>query len=244
MSPTLALIPAKRVSTGVPDKNWKPIDGALSCVDLAVRVAVSACDRSYVSTDDANTLRAYMILLACRGSVLQRPAELCQPDTPMLDVVKHALAQVPGPDDEIIVLLQPTSPLRSVETVKRAIAMLALDSTATSVVSVRPVRLLPDNWYLRLNDNGGLENIQAVDARRQDADSRVHYLRDGVVYAFRRRNLIDGQPLSWQRGNIYGDHALPLFTPPAESLSIDTPEDWDEAVRRLHQLTVPRAPAE
>jgi len=61
-------------------------------------------------------------------------------------------------------------------------------------------------------------------ARRQDA--RAAYSRDGTVYAF-RRDTID------RFGDIYGDRCLPLVVPPEESLSIDSPADWDRAERIL-----------
>lgn len=127
MSSILALIPAKRHSAGVPDKNWKPIapDGR-SCLDLAVSVAEAVADRVVLSSDA--TLETAMA-----GTVISRRPGL--PDT-MRDVVADALSQVAGPDDEVVVLLQPTSPLRTVDTVSRAIQMLRDDPTADSVVSV------------------------------------------------------------------------------------------------------------
>jgi CMP-N-acetylneuraminic acid synthetase len=61
-------------------------------------------------------------------------------------------------------------------------------------------------------------------ARRQDA--RPAYSRDGTVYAFRAATLE-------RFGSIYGERCLPVVVDAAESLSIDTAADWDEAERRL-----------
>jgi CMP-N,N'-diacetyllegionaminic acid synthase len=219
MSPTLALIPAKQHSSGVPRKNWKPIhpDGR-SCTDLAVHTAIECgCHRVVVSTDGHHEWSGYAGV-----SIISRP-----PNTPdeMLAVVGAALAQVPGPEDEIIVLLQPTSPLRTSTTVTQAIQAFAT-TKATSVVSVRPS--YPLAWSM--TTSGGylsspfLNRLGLLPPRRQECS--VTYKRDGTVYAFRRKTFAE-----W--GDIYGPYPLPLHTPPAESLSIDTPEDWDEAVRRL-----------
>lgn len=217
MSQTLALIPAKRHSEGVPDKNWRPLwPRGNHCVDLAVLIGIETCDDVWVSTDDE--------LYWNPEFRIERPDNLCRPDTPMIAVVQHALEAVPGPDDEIIVLLQPSSPLRSVETVKRAIQMLRDgDDLTHAIVSVSPA--YPAEWTFTVEGDGVLSpDPSDVPIRRQDC--RPSWKRDGVVYAFRRSTVR-------QYGTIYGYRAFPLYTPPEESLSIDTPADWDEAVRRL-----------
>jgi len=60
--------------------------------------------------------------------------------------------------------------------------------------------------------------------RRQDA--RPAYSRDGTVYAFRRSTVE-------KSGGIYGGDCRPLLIDPSDSLSIDSPADWDEAERLL-----------
>lgn len=247
MSKTLALIPAKLHSVGVPNKNWKPIHpSGKNCVALAWLSAVGCVDHVVISTDQEKYERVMenkrrtreelgidMPLNGPNGiaanTYIARPPNL--PDT-MLAVVQDALRQVPGDDDEIIVLLQPTSPLRTVATVRQAIQMLDEIPEADSVVSVSPA--YPKEWLLAVYD-GRLEmsddhwdrlfkRLEFLPDRRQDC--QPVYKRDGVVYAFRRRTLNT-------HGNIYGVDARPLYTPPEEALSIDTPEDWDLAVTRL-----------
>lgn len=211
----LAIIPAKRHSEGVPDKNWTPIINGLSCYDIALNMGAATCQRVAVSTD-----------AVVGGGVLRSTAGLRVIARPgltdaMVDVVRHALSVVPGDDMEIVVLLQPTSPLRTVATVKRAIDMLET-CECSSVVSVSPC--YPPEWALRLTEAGYLpRDMDKLATRRQDLAPA--YKRDGVVYATRRW-VID-------RDGLYGPAPRPLFTPPEESLSIDTPEDWEEAVRRL-----------
>jgi CMP-N-acetylneuraminic acid synthetase len=61
-------------------------------------------------------------------------------------------------------------------------------------------------------------------ARRQDA--RQAYSRDGTVYTCWRRTLE-------RFGSIYGDDCRPLLIDARDSLSIDSPDDWDEAERLL-----------
>ena len=157
-----------------------------------------------------------------------RPAELAGDETPMLPVIEHTLMALAssGWEAEMIVLLQPTSPLRTARHIRDAVTLLR-DTRADSVVSVveLPRHLSPD-YVMRLE--GGvlrpfLPEGERV-TRRQDA--RAAYAREGTVYAFRRATLE-------RFGNIYGDASLPLMVAPDESLSIDSPADWDAAEKRL-----------
>jgi CMP-N-acetylneuraminic acid synthetase len=104
--------------------------------------------------------------------------------------------------------------------------MLA-DTGADSVVSVveLPRHHSPD-YVMRLED-GVLRPFLSEGARitrRQDA--RPAYSRDGTVYAFQRTTLE-------RYGNIYGEQCRPLLIDAADSLSIDSPSDWEVAERML-----------
>ena len=158
-----------------------------------------------------------------------RPPALAQDHTPMLAVVRHALDTLSetGWMPDVIVLLQPTSPLRRPEHVREAVSMLRT-SDADSVVSVvaLPRHLSPD-YVMRIGEDGSLHPFLAEGARvmrRQDA--RPAYSRDGTVYAFRRATVE-------RFGNIYGARCRPLVVDASDSLSIDSPADWDAAERML-----------
>ena len=117
-----------------------------------------------------------------------RPAALAADDTPMVPVIEHALAEIArhGWSPDIVVLLQPTSPLRRPDHIRDAVAMLR-ETEADSVVTVveLPRHLSPD--YVMRIDGGRLKPFLPEGARvtrRQDA--RPAYSRDGTVYAFRR----------------------------------------------------------
>ena len=101
------------------------------------------------------------------------------------------------------------------------------DSSADSVVTVVEVpRHLSQDYVMRIEE-GRLQPFLADGARvtrRQDA--RAAYSRDGTVYAFRRSTLE-------RTGGIYGEECRPLLSDACDSLSIDSPADWDEAERLL-----------
>jgi N-acylneuraminate cytidylyltransferase len=146
----------------------------------------------------------------------------------MVAVIQHALAEIAkhGWSPDIIVLLQPTSPLRRSDHIRDAVSLLR-ESTADSVVTVVEVpRHLSPDYVMRI-DEGRLQPFLPDGARltrRQDA--RPAYSRDGTVYAFRRATLE-------KFGGIYGEDCRPLLIDSRESLSIDTQDDWDEAERVL-----------
>ena len=115
--------------------------------------ASRALDRVIVSTDDPG------IAAAARGCGLEvpflRPAALAGDDTPMLPVLQHAVEAVERASDrvEIVVLLQPTSPLRRSEHIDRAVATLR-DTLADSVVSVVevPHQFTPESLMRLVSD--------------------------------------------------------------------------------------------
>ena len=223
----LGLVPARGGSKGVPGKNVRPLAGH-TLLEYTVRAAreSSVLDRVILSTDSLE------IADAGRRAGLEvpfmRPAALAADDTPMVPVIEHALGEIArhGWSPDIVVLLQPTSPLRRPEHIRDAVAMLR-ETEADSVVTVveLPRHLSPD--YVMRIDGGRLKPFLPEGARvtrRQDA--RPAYSRDGTVYAFRRSTIE-------QLGGIYGNDCRPLLIDTNESLSIDSQADWDEAERRL-----------
>jgi CMP-N,N'-diacetyllegionaminic acid synthase len=223
----LALVPARGGSKGVPGKNVKPLAGH-SLLEYTARAARESgvIDRIVLSTDSPEIADAGR--RAGLDVPFMRPASLAVDDTPMLPVVQHALAETArsGWSPDIIVLLQPTSPLRRPDHIRDAVNLLR-DTNADSVVTVVEVpRHLSPDYVMRI-DEGRLKPFLPDGprvTRRQDA--RAAYSRDGTVYAFRRVTLE-------RFGSIYGEDSRPLLLDSSESLSIDSPSDWDEAERRL-----------
>jgi len=223
----LGIVPARGGSKGVPGKNVRLLAGR-TLLDYTARAARESgvIDRLVLSTDSAE------IASAGRAVGLEvpfmRPAGLAADDTPMLPVLQHVVEGLgsAGWTPELIVLLQPTSPLRRAQHVRDAVTLLR-ESNADSVVTVVevPRHLSPD--YVMAIDGGRLRPFLPEGARvmrRQDA--RPAYSREGTIYAFWRRTLE-------RFGSIYGEDCRPLLIDARESLSIDSPDDWDAAERRL-----------
>lgn len=180
----LGVIPARCGSKGIPRKNIKDLAGK-PLIYYTIKAALSSrsLNRTLVSTDSSEIAD---IAEAYGAEVLfLRPAELAQDDTPRLPVVRHAvryLEQTEGYKADIIVTLQPTSPLRRSEHIDAAVEMLA-STEADSVVSVCKAEHSP-YWMRRVVEGGRLIPILPESeqyTRRQDLP--VAYRINGAVYA-------------------------------------------------------------
>lgn len=133
----LGLIPARLNSKGIPRKSLAPLAGRpLVEYTFDAARASRALTRIVVSTDDADVAA----LARAQGIDVpfMRPSPLAGDDTPMLDVIRHAigwLREAESYESAVVVLLQPTSPLRQGAHIDGAVARL-VDAGADIAVSV------------------------------------------------------------------------------------------------------------
>ncbi len=211
---TLGLIPARGGSKGIPRKNIKPIAGKpliVWTIEAALRSSLH--DAVVVSTDDPEI--AEVARRAGAQVPFMRPSALAQDQTPGLDPVLHALAQLPQYDS--VLLLQPTSPLRTTEDIDAGLCLVAQRQT-TSMVSVCE----PDShpyWTYLLSEDQSLErliNVVPV-ARRQDLPPA--FAINGAMY-FADAN--------WLRRSLsfVDTETLAYVMPKERSIDLDTPLDW------------------
>jgi N-acylneuraminate cytidylyltransferase len=213
---TLAIIPARAGSQGIVGKNLRPF-GGVPLMYRALAIGQQTCDVACISTN----------LPHVEGSmIVRRPDELAQDDTPMLPVVQHALqyfvSRHESPD--VVVLLQPTQPLRTKLHVLEALRLLE-ETGADSVVSVVqiPAHYSPD-YAQKISKTNRLVPWDGLlpgsgPTRRQDA--RPAYSRDGTVYVTRRQVI--------ESGSLYGSYCVPLVIPSHESANLDVEDDWIRA---------------
>ena len=219
----LAVVPARAGSKGVPGKNERLLAGK-SLVARAADAALASgvVDRAVLSTDSERI--AEIGRQAGLEVPFLRPADLARDDTPMQPVIEHAVAWLEELEyrPDIVLVLQPTAPLRTGAHVARAVALLQ-ESGADSVVSVVEIpRHFSPHYAMRIAA-GRLQPFSPEGAeitRRQDAEKA--YSRDGTVYAVRRDVLVE-------RHDLYGDDCRPLLIPAGESVNVDSPVDWAAA---------------
>lgn len=226
----LAIIPARGGSKGVPRKNVRSLAGK-PLIAWTVEEAKKSqyVDRLIVSSEDAEIIRTAEEY-GCEAPFV-RPAELAADATPGIDPVLHALDALPEHYD-LVVLLQPTSPLRTVEDIDGCIHRCVEDNTPFCV-SVTDVDKHPF-WMFTLPDNHVLQPLLAVDGearnrRRQELPSV--YVLNGAVY------VADTQQLQQQRTFVTADTAGYVM-PKDRSADIDTETDFllcDILLRKRHE---------
>lgn len=222
----LGLIPARGGSKGIQGKNVKPLLGR-SLIERAFLSARESgvLDRIILSTDDRD------IAAEARRVGLDvpfiRPAEFAGDTSPMIDVAIHAMNELErgGYSPDVLVLLQPTSPLRTAEHIRYSLALLDGYDSVCTVVPV-PKDLCP-HYLMKIGNTGFLEFFMPdgpLFTRRQDVPQA--YRRDGTLFV----TLV---PVILEQRSFYGARCMPYILDPQESMNIDTPQEWAEAESRL-----------
>ncbi len=209
----LGVIPARGGSKGVPRKNIR-IVGGKPLIAWTIEQAQKSrfIDRLILSSEDPEIIRVAQ-QWGCDAPFV-RPKELAEDDTPGIEPVFDALDRVSG--YEWVVLLQPTSPLRTASDIDGCLELCAARK-ADACVSVSATNHHP-YWVYALQADGRLEPYvkTLVPAVRQDLPAA--YVLNGAVYAAR---------CSWLRSTkeFVNNETVGFVMPPERSLDIDTPLD-------------------
>jgi CMP-N,N'-diacetyllegionaminic acid synthase len=214
----LGVIPARGGSKGIPMKNLAPLCGRPLLAYTADAVKESRkLTRTIVSTDDeriADSARSLALEVP-----FMRPSSLAEDDAPMLPVLQHAIAamRADGFDADMVVLLQPTSPLRRGEHIDAAVAWLerVRGDSVVSVVAV-PHQFNPTS-VMRVEEGLLKPFLDGPSATRRQ-DKPQLFARNGPAVLAVHTQVIEG-------GSLYGDESWPLLMTAEDSLDIDTP--WD-----------------
>jgi len=197
----LMVCPARGGSKGIPNKNLQPFLG----VPLVARVGhlirdLPEIDRAIVSTDSAGIAR--IAKKSGLDAPFYRPEALSGDRISDLEVLTHALLETERLDDvtyDIVVMLQPTSPLRRAEHVRDTIRMLVdghwdavwtVSETDSKNHPLKQLTVIDDR--LDYYDSAGKQII----ARQQLAPV---FHRNGVAYAIRRSCLLDQKSIKGER---------------------------------------------
>ena len=229
MTQVLGIVPARGGSKGLPGKNLLPL-GGLPMIGWTLRAAGEATrlDRCLVSTDDPQIARVAGKLGG--EAPFLRPAELATDEAPTLGAVQHAVnwcEQESNQRVEIVVVLQPTSPLRTADDIDEAIALLE-ETGSESVETVCLDQEHPQHLST-LDEQGRLHPVfesPAGSSRRQDGPAWVR--PTGSVYVIRRNVLME-------IGRIRGDDHRGLLRETEVSVDVDTAADLALATWFLEQ---------
>ena len=184
----LFLIPARGGSKGVPGKNIRRLDGVpLIAHSIRTALEVAGSPKDVVVTTDSEEIAG--IAREAGASVpFLRPAELATDTASSRDVMLHAVEVLGTDAGEPLVLLQPTSPFRNADDIRKALALYAGEKP-DMVVSVRPAATNPYYNAYETGADGSL-HISKGDGtvtRRQDAPQVWEF--DGSIYVINPGSL-------------------------------------------------------
>lgn len=219
----LYVIPARGGSKGIPHKNIKPLAGKpLICYSIDVARSQTTDDHICVSTDDPeikNVVEDYGLRVP-----FIRPESLATDTATTNDVLLHAIDfyEKQGQEYDVVVLLQPTSPLRKASHVREALSLYSND--LDMVVSVKESHAAA--VLCKENNDGYLDFcFNKSGLRRQELSSYYEY--NGSIYIVNidklKTNSLNG--LTKKKKYVMDE---------ASSIDIDTTLDWTlcEAVLR------------
>ena len=221
MNKILCTICMRGGSKGVPGKNLRNLHGKplmAYTIDQAKQSALF--DHVIVSTDSveiAETAKQY-------GAEVWflRPAELATDTAPKLPVVRHALLESEkhyGHEFDILVDLDATSPLRSVQDIKSSYDQFDAGS-ADILITGSPSRKNPYFNMVEIEDGQvrKVKESQSPPARRQD--SPLVYDMNASIYIWKRRALLECKTLFTDKTSLY-------VMPEGRSIDVDTELDWE-----------------
>jgi len=225
----LAVITARGGSKGVPAKNIRPLAGRplLFWTIQAARES-TRIDRLILSSDDAQIIRI-AAEFGCEAPFV-RPAELARDDTPGVLPVLDALERVHGYD--MVVLLQPTSPLRCAADIDACVDLL-VSAQAPACVSVCAAQEHPF-WMYWLEPGGQLEPVLPGDSARATRRQELPpvFRPNGAVYVAR-------VPWLREKRSFLSAGTLGYLMPAERSLDIDTESDFVRAESALRGRVAP-----
>jgi len=223
MSKVIALIPARGGSKGIPMKNIQDFGGVSLLAHKINQARQAGADEIWVSTDN-NQIKN--IAKSCNANVIDRPEAFAQDTSSTDDVLNHALEVLSPNSGDLILLLQITSPLISVDSISTCIDELRLNPSLNCVISIHEAH--PFLWARDETDIKVWEpknHSREYRPRRQDL--QVEGWETGGCYVIRVSALLS-------QGNRYPHPTGAVNVGFLESIDIDTFLDLENA-RMVHR---------
>ena len=221
MTGCIAIIPARGGSKGIPNKNLATVSGQ-TLVARAIEAATKcpSITRIVVTSDDQ------MILNEAKRfgiETVRRPKEIADDDSPIESAIIHVLVESESlaPLPKILVLLQPTSPLRNPTRLENAIRYFAESGEYGAIFGVIPVTHHPSKMLIRIGSTvRPFTTVDELSAPRQQLPDVVR--QSGSIYIanvdrFRIEQTLFLPPVGWLEVDEF------------EAIDIDQPADLDRA---------------
>jgi len=217
MNQILAVIPARLGSKRLPKKNIRKLHGKpLLAYTIDAAKNSRHLNRFVVSTED---IEIAQISQSFSTEVIMRPPKLARDETPTEDVIIDVLEQLRNKEQyvpDIIVLLQPTSPLRTTEDIDNAIVTF-LNSLGESLISVTEYDHTP-YWALRI-EKGVLKPEFIKGSFKRSQDLPKLYRPNGSIFITRVKMFLKYR-------SFYTNQIIPFIMPRERSIDIDDEFDF------------------
>lgn len=216
----LGVIPARGGSKGIARKNIVPMAGRpLLAYTIDTARAADSLDRFVVSTDDAEIAE---VARQHGAGVVDRPRELATDEARTEPVLLHAADTLAaqGFEAEIVVTLEPTSPLRTPALVDRCVSRYR-EGGCDAVLTVVPNHAIVG----RLHGERFEPFIDDAPRRRQEREPL--YEESSTVY-------VTGVKALRETGHLYGTDAVAVVVDPQEAVDIDSELDLRIVEALLH----------
>jgi CMP-N,N'-diacetyllegionaminic acid synthase len=218
----LGLITARGGSKGIPRKNLRLLCGRPLLAYTCEAALAARLDRVLLSTDDVE-IRNVGLAAGVEAPFL-RPAELATAEARSYNVVEHAVGWLAAQDwySDIVVLLQPTSPLRQADDIDRTVNALLRSGADASVTVVR----VPHNYspfsLMQSREDGTLENWWTGPVAFDHLHRQAHpalFARNGpAVLAVRTEAMR-------REAELYCKRIVGVEMQPLDSIDIDEEHD-------------------
>jgi len=235
----ISVIPARGGSKALPNKNIIPLDGKpLLNYSIEASLGSKYVDTTVVSTD-YESIRQIALSSGAEAPFL-RPAELATDHAHSPDAVEHAVRYYEeelSKSHDIVIMLQPTSPLRTSNHIDESIERYFEDALLDSLISVKKQHHPP--WWMftaeenRLQTTFNYMDVEDVFMLERQEFPTV-YAANGAVFVVRRQYLREtGSLVNAAKNGFY-------IMSDEDSVDIDTQTDLDLAeiaLRRRKELT-------
>jgi CMP-N-acetylneuraminic acid synthetase len=226
----VALIPARGGSKGVPGKNIRELNGK-PLIQYSIDAAMNSefVDEVYVSTDDSKIATVAQL---CGASLVDRPRELATDSSTTDEAISHFINTNDFGKNCIIILLQPTSPLRSSIHIDEAFRQY-IRNPVGMVLSVTEPQHHPMKSF-RVSADGTLQGI--CDEESPFLPRQILpkvYMPNGAIYIFSSREFEKNNSLPRKT-------LIPYLMSTKDSCDIDSLADFIEAERILKESNYER----
>jgi len=208
----ITIIPARGGSKGIPNKNITIFNNKpLLAHSIDYAKSSNLVSSIYVSTDNQKISK---IAIKNKAKVINRPDSISGDEATTESAISHLLENLDY-TPEIIILLQPTSPLRPPKSLDKALKLF-IEKKYDSLLSISPTH----RFFWSIKNGKAIPKYDFLNRpRRQDLDSSsMQFVENGSLYIFTYKSFVENK-------NRLGGHIGHIIFNEEYSYEIDTPKD-------------------